>query len=640
MVDVLPEPSQPTQPQGKSSVEVSPVLEQPTGLGQSTLPPMETGENEWIANDVARDIAPDRGEQFYASFKEGWEAAPTSSIIRFATRKQLQLNGLSNGVKPLTPEEANKLIVPGMEPYSTDTDPNVVQLDVDTFKARERNRRWIARGESHLFDDLGAQGIATLIDPVNIGLTLATAGVARVFGLASKMASAEAISAAAAKATTAATEATLAGRAAGLSEEAITKIAASVAKKAGAVEAPLSLVFADNFVGNAIGEAIAYSEQKYEHANPEASDFLINATTGAIFGTGLHIGISAIGKKLRTLKLLPDDVHEDILRKVLISLEEGKKPDISENFAKAFAALNNPKNVDGFEYKYSPSKHPSEKVWFAGKTGSGRDVSFSPLAEGGIHLTENESLIHRVTSGRDEALGKIRQYEVPKDAKILDLEIRADSPEAAPVIASIEKALGEKIELSEGMTLKDFLTKVDSTDISTPKGKQVLFDVNEKLAIANESLKEQGYQGFKYHEKTPTGEFRHEGMVLFDESTKPTREFKQDRNLIPKKDAIAKGAEEGTAHETVQKSKFYDEVAEKELAEAKSTPSVNSDPKYMDDVIVENYDSEMARMEESAKTSPLAAKDLKNFKKGLMKADNTAVAALKKFGDCAKGSLS
>jgi len=243
------------------------------------------------------------GQGFGAVFDDSMVRNPLPSLSRMADRLQYypSTDEFGNEMpartpsKMLTPDEANaKYGVPGKLKFDADT-PEPIAEELRALKVKELERQdTMRRAQSGLGTQLTAGLVASILDPLNVGLAfIPVVGQARF---------------------------------------------ATMAARVGVPGARIATGAIEGAAGAALLEPLVLAAATQEQADYDITDSLANVAFGGILGSGLHLAGGAVGDRLaarreastfqRTVDDLPRADQEALARAAIAQVVEGRPVDV------------------------------------------------------------------------------------------------------------------------------------------------------------------------------------------------------------------------------------------------------------------------------------------------------------------------
>jgi hypothetical protein len=243
------------------------------------------------------------GQGFGAVFDDSMVRNPLPSLSRMADRLQYYPSTDEFGnetpartpSKMLTPDEANaKYGVPGKLKFDADT-PEPIAEELRALKVKELERQdTMRRAQSGLGTQLTAGLVASILDPLNVGLAfIPVVGQARF---------------------------------------------AAMAARAGVPAARAATGAIEGAAGAALLEPLVLAAATQEQADYDITDSLANVAFGGILGSGLHLAGGAVGDRLaarreastfqRAVDDLPRADQEALARAAIAQVVEGRPVDV------------------------------------------------------------------------------------------------------------------------------------------------------------------------------------------------------------------------------------------------------------------------------------------------------------------------
>lgn len=432
-----------------------------SGVSDSTMVPFQeptASQTFQGTGEIQKGIEPTRWDKFWDTAEESLLDETTS----FAFKRYIKYRQEKDftGTK-LTPDEANKRF-PGLpEPFTNDVDPVLAQFMYDEFKRRQEHQAWMSRGPAlgAGWSFLAGAG-ASIVDPINVGLNLATGGLLAAAKIPMKFAT----------------------------------------------------VLTENMVQTVATEAFVRAGLKDEQQPRSAEESALNIAMGGVGGTAAHYGFKLIGSftKARAadikaqIRKMPPGRVQGVLKRLIMKHESGQKLDIAAETAEYRPDHNypDPQTVDP-GVAYSAINHPSEREFYVSQHGeTGTDVQLG-ADYGGRVIVDHPTHARNMATGDDPALhGTVRRVSVDPSEKFLSL----DSPVSDGVAKSLANALeqaGLNVDLPEGATIRDLLDSIKEQD-------------PDNLVKVKDILQKEGFSGYTEVIQTPVGKAN--AVHLFENS--------------------------------------------------------------------------------------------------------------------------
>lgn len=516
-------------------------------------------------------------------FMPGYEGAWIRGISDYLINKDLDKQGKTK----LTPQQANELY-PGLpKPFDEPIHREVADLIFSDNERRKKLQSWVDRGPEGNFRGVGALvggamgglmgieggipgivlgaaggagigaagGVNTLsaLDPVNLALNVTGGNVARAFKL----------------------------------------------------KPSTVLSLGENLAINAATEVPTYFQKKAERQDVSLGETAAGIAGSALLGAGisraLHITAEYMSKA-------PTSVREQALKTAIEQHENGRATDVSPIGATTTlreggeTAPGQPKS-----YSWKELQSPSERLWYAGRSADTNELIPMDRDVPGLHLTDDGMVANNLAADPEGPFtGKVAQFEVPENAKFLDLEKPVVDPEVKAFVGALEKKLGID-DLPEGAKVSELLDEIQGrvADGSLPQAA-----MTEVVGAA----KELGFDGYRYVREID-GSTRHNGLVLFDEGrAKLKEEFTANKEIAPSMrdgESITNGSRPGE----VESSRTFSPDTDQELQELKA-PKMSAEPaaELLDPVVKDQQVAAERQLKEIAKDDPAIQEELDGLK--------------------------
>lgn len=567
-----------------------------TGELEEGVRPSKWGKFVEMAHQVSFDSP--------VGFMPGYEGA----WIRGATQFLLNRDAEKRSQTKLSPEEANKLY-PGLpKPFDEPVHREVAQLIYDDNERRKKMQTWVDRGPEGEFRGVGSavggiiggiMGLPGGFVGVAAGAT-AGAGVGYVGGMGSL---------------SALDPVNLALNASG----------AKVVKAMGFKPSTIVTV-GENLAINTATEVPTYFQKKAERQDVSLVDTAKNIAGATLLAAGIakafHIAGDFLSKESRTVK-------EQNIRAAIREHENGAAIDMTP--ATATRALRTAGAVQPGQstpYTWQELQHPSERMWYAGRSAESNELI--PLErEGveGLHLSDDGMVPNNLASSPESPLtGRVAQYEIPANAKFLNLDEPVSSQESKPFVAAVEKKFGLEESLPKDATVARLLDEIEGR---VAEGTLPETALTEVVGAA----KELGYDGYRFVREVD-GSARHNGLVLFDEGRAQLREeFTANKEVTPTmRDGEALAASERLNESTA--SRNYSPEVDNELQELKTAKvELSAESNELDPVIKDQVTQAESSLKELAAEDPALKEELDGLKaeRAVQKQESEV---LRNFAEC------
>lgn len=546
-----------------------------------TMPGPAAGSFQHLntSGEAGDALHPSWAQEMLARFKQSQDPSTTDEflyehapeIVKGATMGYAEIPIV---LPKISAEEANKRY-PGMpQAFSEPIDPDVARSQYDHYQKKKNLEDYIAAGSSYPVSGFLASLAGSFANPINLAAGLLTSG---------------------------------AGTLAGISRN-------------------LKNVAIENGVVNAGMAGIGYVAEKDQHLAPSLGDIPSQIAQGTVVGVGVHYAFAGMGKAFKQgvsqLKKTSPDIIENNLKTVHGQQELGATPNISVGEAEAAARARGDIEGQTSPLRFNPVNHPSEAPFYGAKSSEGPPVNPKEIGPG-ISLSRNPGVANNLAGDG----GMVAKFDLPKEAKFLDVGKAMDSPEAQEFAKAVEEKTG--VKLPTGVTVDDLFDSL--TQVS-------LEDAGKVQAAA----KDLGYSGYNLDDKN---------VHLFDEKTPPSKVVPANPDLVPRntEDTRREAFRESIRPENAQ---TYTPELAKEVHEFHHARPLNApaEPEYMDPVVKEAHDSAMNQLQEWAKTDPELAEEVKGLSPKILekplekfkqedKIDRIEKALTDKLADCMAGEL-
>ncbi len=537
----------------------TPKQPEPQGFQVQTIPTVkpDTGAPAFGTGEQEQGIRPDKWEKFVGKVKQTSDSSPIGFIPgqEGSLSRMLEENlatGVQRnaGINQLTPEEANQQY-PGLtSPFKEPIYPEVAKLRWEESQKKKRLAEWVSRGPDTGFGFDLAAGSTGAIDPLNLGLNIATSGLSKAAGILPTVRN----------------------------------------------------MFLQNLGLNAAAEIPNYIQSAREGENVSFSESAKQVAGSAILGTAIgkliHIGSEKIAS-------LSEASRERNLKVAVAQHESGSRVDLApqggEALLRSSGAIQPGTGVD--PYVFSDLSHPSERSYYAGATAdTGEHVPLGDFGPG-VYGTDHSQVVNNLASQPEGVLtGQVHEFKVGENSKFLDLETSSTSEEGASFIKELETKTGIALDLPEGATIKEALNEL--SHLSSLEGNKA-----QTLELAQEVAKEKGFDGYRYTDAGalgadnrvlmfPGAEGQHIGSVDANPETTP--------QMTPQE--LQDHVDQAGSPET---SALADSDIDQTLAKQKSvTPA---DPKIMDPVIQQQAQYAQKVLKELSATDPELKAELESL---------------------------
>lgn len=525
-----------------------------------------TGITALQAGQVEQGIRPTWGENFMSTVTGAWEHSlvgipghigpvgdqsspghPGALVNWLGDKIDSYVYGKS-GFDKITAAEANKRYPDMPKPFTEDIYPQIAESRYNEFLRKQKEAAFYARGEPlGAVSGFVAGGLGSAALPE-------TWLMSKTLGIAAEGA---------------------------LGKEAAKKIPS---------------IFAQNFIANAVSESTAgVLDATRQQEAPTPGEVLKSSITGAAIMTGIHVVLGAAGKQF---KELTSDVREKIQKKSITQAENNVKID-TKTEALETALRESGLSQDGSSgYRYEPLTQDQPQTVYAAVEKSGGNIPIDSEFGGSevIHSSDNA----QVAENKGEAIQEIR---IPKETKLINADEPLSGPEGEKIRSFLEKDSGVKLDDSN-VTIRDGLHELANRINSG--------EVPEAVRIKmNESLKAEGFSGYKYVEDSGQG-IKDNRVALFDAPKENLRRyFEADQNAVPKvsDDQHLQHLSESTdqnnsVYNTPENLKTLDD-----LKEVKDFKTKSEAEQYYN----ETADINKKFLEASAETNPAIKEELKTI---------------------------
>lgn len=533
-------------PEGQAGPGAPAQIGQPTNDPAATQPhvPNEDLNTEAVhSGEIAQQIKPDRWEQMRGFLKHGVEAG-LGRAEEWASEQDQKIYDRFSGQPKITAEQANKLFPNMPQAFSEPIDPLVAQMQWNYSHRMQKIQEWNSAGGPAPWTEFGANLVTGFVDPINVAASFLTGGASKVLGITSS-----------------------------LRNTVLENLATNIALVP--VERQL------------VGEM---------HLPKASSDEeLKSVITGTLVGSGIHMVMGHLFKsELDRVKNLPADVRERALREVIAQNEVGSRPDATRAESEGAIRARGEMEGQGSQARFNPIQNASEAPHYAAKDAAGKNLNPSgqELGSGTVAVRDGAKANHLAANPGGDS-GRVGVYEIPKEAKLLDLEQPITSESGKAFIDALEKDLGFKIS-SPGDSVLDVMASLPN-----PAERERAQNIAKSL----------GYEGYQ----VLNGEKPENGYVhLFDENAQPHDSVEANSEIVPRSSEEAKKQAflESTSPET--KKTYTPELAQ-EIHAFHKGPPLNAEftPDYMDPIVKEQFDSAKAQLDTWAKDDPKLQEEIK-----------------------------
>ncbi len=534
----------------------------PTG---TYIQPESTGASAFQAGEQELGVKPTGWGKFIEAVKLGSLDSPLgiplSGYEGAGVRALVQREIEKNATSKLSPEEANKRY-PGLDkPFSEPVSPAVADLIASDVRRKQEMRAWIDRGGGLSgAAGLAASGLAEGLDPFNLAAGLVTGG------------------------------------------------AASALRIGGRGAAAFARVYGENVVGNLAGSAITYGQRKREGEDLTVGGELGSAALGAAVGTGLHYGVqglirgagAVLGQAEGVASRMSPGAQERNLRAAIAQHEQGARIDMTPAVREAELRMSGAvqPGADPLPYRFDPEAAPGGRTFYmASGAEDGAPVPFGDFGQVGLYAVDHAQVANNLAAAPDSPFsGRLREVQVPDDAKLLSLEAKVTEGPAKAFMDALEARMGVKLDLPEGATLKDALAEIRTGFVDGPDGRR------PAIREAAEIAKAQGFEGYQYVDNATSQS--HHGVVLFDEARAiPGQEWTANNDITPRMTR-----EEETAQAEVglspERSRSYEPDLDGRLESLKAAEPAGLKDDYMDEVVLEQETAARAFLKQVAAEDP------------------------------------
>lgn len=557
--------------------------------GQMNIPPtkpLEVNQESFNSGEVGSFDTGTAMDSFMNSLKQvshgdalGFIPGEPGSLLRRANEYLVESD--SNAKPKLGVDEANaKAKSAGSSiSFNEPTNPDIVDLRINEDKHQQFLKDWGDRLGSHPF--LGfAAGLVGGFSPANIALGMVSGGLSEFAG----------------------------------------------------VSAGLRSVFLQNLAINAATNTAGYYQEKREGTQPTIGDKALETVEGALGGTVFHYAVkglvSAFGSGRDYLSKLSPDVREQVMKEAIVKEELGVKQSPSSYTPMIEARSRGDIEGGTSPYRFTPMEHPSDRAMYSAKNSNGANVFDHPLGPG-TDLTDNAAYKNHQVSHPGGDAGQLGEHQLPPDGKYLDIDQSASVPGVKKFEAEIEEKLGGKLNIQEGETIKDVLTRLDGLVSTGEAPKDILSQIQE---IA----KQEGFEGYKHTLGEDLAGNKQNAVHLFDEKAMPNKIMDANPDVTPKltpEQLRAKNA----ALDHPENGKYYDENQTQKIRELSHGKPTNSVPDEQFKINQESYQTARAQLDQRAKIDPTLASEIKIKLDRESLIDKQEKSALENLSNCLSG---
>lgn len=349
-------------------------------------------------------------------------------------------------------------------------------------------------------------------------------------------------------------------------------------------------MFVENAITNLAADVPTYMQLKKEFTEQTFGEM----AAGSLVGAGIAAGIgSFLHGRLSKTKAEPHVVADNISNH-----ESGAKvdPNASQKFMGEERANGEVQPGNGIPKTgpaYEPVNHPSEVPFFVTKNGGA-------LVSEGEH---GKAVYASDSAYAANNKGHFAEVHVSPDAKILNLDLPLDNPDADVFKMAVEMKLdrfGTKpMQMQDGATLGDFLHRIELEEAA----KDIPAGTTAKQII-QETAKELEYDGLASVHSVG-GEPRFNKLTMFDAGKLTEAKFYQQNTALvpkPKSDDLSKLKSEYLAR--IQNKELYDPEMMSELEALKSKPETTA--KEIKDFVKQQEQRILADLKKLTKKMPEA----------------------------------
>jgi hypothetical protein len=235
----------------------------------------------------------------------------------------------------------------------------------------------------------------------------------------------------------------------------------------------LKLLAAENLATSAAFEVPSYLQAKWEGQNPQLGESAINVAAGTLLGTALGFAAYGVGKRLDNPKALATAIAQH---------EAGKKIDVTAH-AEVDAARARGDLANGA----TPNPREEGKLYAAVDPETGEAVNLGESIPGTV-LTDSPEVANNAAVRNGKA-GTIQEVRVKPEARYLDIDQPASSPEVQAFIEAFRERTGTTLEVEEGMTLRGFMESMEN-ELGDPAS------IGEAHVEFRQVAEELGYDGY------------------------------------------------------------------------------------------------------------------------------------------------